>query len=99
GSSSRSWAARRRGRSRRERSSGRGREYPEVGGLVSYGPVVVLAYRQIGQHAGRTGSCVTIDHEILLREPPAHGRRPAIAALRLRDRVHCLSEGTGKRRP
>src|SRR5262249_15662308 len=29
------------------------REYPEAGGLVSYGPSVVWAYHQIGQYAGR----------------------------------------------
>jgi putative tryptophan/tyrosine transport system substrate-binding protein len=29
------------------------REYPEAGGLSSYGPNVVLAYHQIGEYAGR----------------------------------------------
>jgi len=29
------------------------REYPEAGGLSSYGPSVVLAYHQIGEYAGR----------------------------------------------
>jgi putative ABC transport system substrate-binding protein len=29
------------------------REFPDAGGLISYGPSVVLAYHQIGQYAGR----------------------------------------------
>ena len=29
------------------------REYPEAGGLSSYGPNVVLAYHQVGEYAGR----------------------------------------------
>jgi putative tryptophan/tyrosine transport system substrate-binding protein len=29
------------------------REYPEAGGLISYGPSVVWAYHQIGEYAGR----------------------------------------------